>query len=303
MKTLIAGASGLVGSALVAALRGSGHEVHRLVRRAAAAPDEIPWHPERRELEPPHIHGMDAVINLSGENVGAGRWTAARRERILRSRIDATATLVKAMAAAARKPSVFLSASAVGFYGDRGDEVLTEAAGVGQGFLPEVCLAWETHAEGASRSGVRTVLTRFGVVLAPNGGALAKMLPLFRAGFGGRLGHGRQWMSWIAIEDVVGALMHCLTNPVCRGPINVVAPDPVTNADFTAALARVLQRPAVLPAPAWALRAVLGRMADEALLASTRPVPEKLLKSGYLFRQPDLDEALGSVLRLAAVIG
>lgn len=293
MRILLAGASGLIGGALVPALRAAGHEPVRLVRRPAAAPDEIVWDPARGEVDWPKLGAIDAIVNLAGENVGASRWTAARRESIFRSRVDATRTLVALIAKLPRKPAVFISASAVGFYGDRGDERLDERAPIGRGFLPEVCLAWETHAEGAARAGVRTVLLRFGVVLANGGGALAKMLPVFRLGLGGRLGSGRQWMSWIALTDAVGAVQHALATAELSGPVNVVAPGEVTNAEFTAALGRVLGRPTVFPVPAFALRLAVGQgMADEALLASTRAVPAKLAASGFVFRQGELEPAL-----------
>jgi uncharacterized protein (TIGR01777 family) len=298
MKIVIAGASGLVGFALAPSLRAAGHEVFRLVRgRAARAADEIAWNPATGDIDQTRFQGAGAVINLAGENLGAGRWTAARRDRILRSRVDATQTLVAGMANLARKPEVFLSASAVGFYGDRGDEVLTEASAIGHGFLPEVCLAWETHAEGATRVGVRTVMLRFGMILAREGGALPKMLPLFRLGLGGRLGSGRQWMSWVGIEDVVGVVGHALRDSRSAGPVNVVAPNPVTNAEFARALARELRRPAVLPAPAFMLRLVLGRpMAEGALLSSLRAVPERLGELGYAFRHPTIASAFHAVL-------
>ena len=297
MKIIIAGASGLIGSALVPALRAAGHEVWPLVRRAAQVENEIAWNPATGEIDAARLAGADAIVNLAGENVGAGRWTEARRESILRSRVDATRTLVVSMARLPRKPSVFLSASAIGFYGDRGDEVLTETSAIGHGFLPEVCLAWETHAEGAARAGVRTALLRFGVVLAPGGGALAKMLPLFRLGLGGRLGSGQQWMSWIGLADVVGAVQHALNDDRCAGPMNLVAPGAVTNAEFTTTLARVLRRPAILPAPAWALRLALGRaLADEALLASAHATPKRLHEMGYAFRYPTLEAALRAVI-------
>lgn len=296
MNIVVAGASGAVGGALVPALRVSGHHVRRLVRHAAGAPDEIAWDPARAELDVRALEGTDAVINLSGENIAAGRWTAARRERILRSRVDATRTLVTAVTRLSRPPQVFLNASAVGCYGDRGDEELTEASELGYGFLPEVCLIWETNAEAAARAGIRTALLRFGVVLTREGGALAKMLPLFRLGLGGRLGTGRQWMSWIAIDDVVGALEHVLRDAGCAGPLNFVAPGAVTNLEFTRTLARVLRRPAIVPAPAWALRLAFGRMADEALLASTLARPERLAARDYTFRYPELEPALRAVL-------
>jgi uncharacterized protein (TIGR01777 family) len=285
----------LVGSALVPALRASGHDVYRLVRRVPSASDEIPWNPAHSDLAPAALAGTDAIINLAGENVGAGRWTAARRERILRSRVEATRTLAAAAKQLSAAPSVFLSASAVGFYGDRGDDVLTESSPMGIGFLPEVCLAWETHAEAAARAGIRTAYLRFGMILAGQGGALAKMLPLFRLGLGGRLGPGTQWMSWVSLPDAVGAIQHALVTPACAGPLNIVAPDPVPNATFTATLAHVLRRPAFLPAPAWALRLALGRMADEALLASLRAQPAALRRTGYAFQHPTLEAALQAV--------
>lgn len=294
MRIVIAGSSGLVGSALLPALRESGHDVFRLVRgRAVRAPDEIAWDPVRNEVDRDRLEGVEAVINLAGENLGAGRWTAVRREAIRQSRVQATRTLISAIGRMKRRPAVLLNASAVGIYGDRGDEVLTEASARGRGFLPEVCLAWETHAGAAAPLGVRTAFLRFGIILAPEGGALAKMLPLFRAGLGGRLGSGEQWLSWIAIDDVVGVIVHALRDARCTGPINVVAPGAVTNAEFTAALADALGRPAFLPVPTWALRAVVGRgMADEALLASTRAAPQRLSEAGYAFRYPTIGPAL-----------
>lgn len=295
-RILIAGASGMVGRALGPLLETQGHQVVRLVRGRTETAGTLYWNPAAGELDAEKMEGFDAVVNLAGENVGAGRWTAARREAILRSRIDTTKTLVMAMAKLARKPEVFVNASAVGFYGERGDEELTEESAIGLGFLPEVCLVWETHAEGAARAGIRTALMRFGVVLSPEGGALAKLLPLFRAGLGGRVGHGRQWMSWVSLDDAVGAIYHALMEPRCAGPVNVVAPEAVTNAEFSAMLGRVLHRPAVLPVPALALRAVFGEMADATLLASTRAMPARLLGTGYSFRQGALEAALRSGL-------
>lgn len=296
MKVVIAGGSGLIGGALVPALRAAGHEVRRLVRRAAGGADELSWDPAAGRLSPPDLEGVEVVINLAGENIAGGRWTAGRRERILRSRVDATRTLVAAMAAVARPPRVFLSASAVGYYGDRGDEMLTESSESGTGFLPGVCLAWETHAAGAAQRGTRSVFLRFGVVLTAEGGVLAKMLPLFRAGLGGRLGDGQQWMSWIGIEDALGAIAHAMTDGRITGPCNLVAPGVVTNVEFTRTLARVLGRPAVLPVPGWALRLAVGRMADEALLGSTRAVPRRLQETNYRFRHESLEPALRAAL-------
>lgn len=291
-RVLIAGASGLLGRTLTAFLQTQGHTVVRLVRRAAVNEGEVSWDPASGILEPAALEGIDSIVNLSGENVGAGRWTGARRERIMRSRVDATRTLVVAMQKMRRKPEVFVSASAVGFYGDRGDDWVDESSRIGHGFLPEVCLAWETHAEGAARAGVRTVVLRLGVVLTPAGGALAKMLPVFRVGLGGRVGNGRQWMSWVGPDDAVGALYHAMIDPRCRGAVNVVAPEAVTNATFAATLGRVLGRPALLPVPAFALHAVFGEMADGTVLGSTRVKPRRLTETGYVFRQPTLEGAL-----------
>lgn len=297
MKIIVAGGSGFIGSALISALLAAGHQVCPLVRREPTIPAEIPWDPGAGEIDLAALGNADAFINLAGENIAGGRWTQKQRERILRSRVDATRTLVLAIGRLERKPRVFLSASAVGFYGDRGDETLTEASGVGQGFLPEVCLAWETHAEGASRQGIRTVLLRFGVVLAAGGGALAKMLPVFRLGLGGKLGHGNQWMSWISHTDAVGAICHALEDTRLEGAVNVVAPNPVTNAEFTHALARALKRPAVFTVPAGALRLCFGQMATETLLTSERVIPGRLNGTGYRFRHPTLEEALRASLQ------
>lgn len=296
MRILVAGASGMMGRALVPFLQTQGHTVVQLVRRAAVGEEEVQWNPAAGELDAAKLAGVDAVINLSGENVGAGRWTTARRENILQSRIATTRTLVTTVANMARKPAVFVNASAVGFYGERGDEELSEESAIGVGFLPEVCLIWETHAEGAARAGIRTVLLRFGVVLSPAGGALAKLLPLFQAGLGGRVGEGKQWMSWVGIDDAVGAIYHALVESRCAGAMNIVAPGAVTNGEFAAILGRVVRRPAVLPVPAGGLRMVFGEMADATLLASTRAVPGRLVGTGYAFRQATLEVALRAVL-------
>lgn len=296
MRILITGASGMIGDAIIPFLRMQGHQVLRLVRRSGKNETEIFWNPARGELDTAKLEGIDAVIHLAGENVGGGRWTAARRERIMRSRVDTTRTLVLALAKLQRKPAAFISASAVGFYGERGDAVLDERDPIGHGFLPQVCLAWETHAEGAARLGIRTVLMRFGVVLSPKGGALAKMLPVFRCGAGGRMGSGRQWMSWISIDDAVGAIYHVLLDQRCAGPVNAVSPQPRCNNEFAATLGGVLRKPARLPVPATILRAAFGRMADETILTSIRVAPTKLRETGYTFRHPDLETALRHVL-------
>ena len=281
---------------LTDALRAAGHRVRPLVRRAAQSADEISWDPAAGKLDPAQLAGTDAVINLAGENISAGRWTAARRERILRSRVDSTRTLVVAIREMSSRPAVFISASAVGYYGDRGDVLLTEASLIGHGFLPEVCLAWETHAQGAARLGVRTAILRFGVVLDGHGGALTKILPVFRLGFGGRLGSGRQWMSWIASDDVAGVVLQALTDSRFSGAFNLVGPQCVTNTEFTAMLARVVERPANFPVPRVVLRLLFGAMADEALLASTRAQPQRLEQLGYSFRHPTLESALRAAL-------
>ena len=295
-RILIAGGSGLVGRALEAFLQTQGHRVVRLVRRPARGDSERTWNPSAGSIDPVALAGIDAVVNLAGESIAAGRWSAARRDAILRSRIDATRTLVAAIARAAVKPAVLLNASAVGIYGDCGDAVLPEAGAPGGDFLAEVCRVWEAEAQRAADQGVRPVLLRFGVVLTPAGGALGKLLPLFNAGLGGRVGRGTQWMSWVSCDDVVGAIYHALLEPRCRGPLNVVAPEPVTNSEFTQTLARTLHRPAVLPVPAIVLRAVFGEMADATLLASTRVVPAALLATGYRFRHPQLAAALADGL-------
>ena len=296
MNVVIAGASGFIGEAVVRALRDQEHEVLRLVRRGAERSDEAAWAPAKGQLDPRVVSGVDAVINLAGENIAGGRWSKARRTRLLQSRVEATATLVGAMARAAAKPRVLLNASAVGFYGDRGDEVLTEASAAGDGFLTEVCRAWETEAAKATALGVRTVFLRFGTVLDRDGGALARMLPLFRLGLGGRLGGGRQWMSWVHRDDVVRVIEHALHDERLAGVVNVVSPEPVRNADFTAALGRALRRPTPLPAPAFALHAAFGALADEALLGSTRARPVRLEEHGYRFRFPTLDAALADIV-------
>lgn len=296
MTVVVAGASGLVGRALVAKLAGQGHRVHKLVRRPAAAPDEYRWDPATGECDPALLSEADAVINLAGENLASGRWTATRREAILRSRTDTTRTLVAAMGRSTRRPALFINASATGIYGNRGDEVLTESSASGTGFLVDVCRAWEEPLATAAQLGIRTVALRTGVVLTPTGGALAKMLPAFRCGVGGRLGSGRQWMSWIALDDLVGAIEFLLTHPACAGPINAVAPQPVTNADFTTALGRALGRPTVFPVPAFMLRLLFGQMADEALLSSAQAVPKALLDVGFEFRQGAIETALRELL-------
>ena len=296
MNIVVAGASGFVGRSLVPQLVAAGHVVRTLVRRSTRGPGEISWRPEQGELAGEALAGADVVINLAGENIAGGRWTSRRRERILRSRVEATRTLVVAMGKMSRPPRAFLSASAVGFYGDSGDELLTEASPIGHGFLPEVCLAWETHAEGAARKRIRTVLLRFGMVLGREGGALGKQLPFFRLGLGGPLGNGRQWVSWVAMDDLVAAVLLAIDDERLKGPVNVVSPAPVRNVDLAQTLGRVLGRPAALPAPAWALHLAFGDMAGEVLLASNRVRPWRLEQAGFKFSQPELEPAVRSIL-------
>jgi len=293
LRVAITGASGLIGRGLAAFLASGGHSVLRVVRRPPG-PGEIGWDPALGRIDAAGLEGCDAVVHLAGENVASGRWTKTRRRRIRESRRQGTTLLADAIAALGRKPRVLLSASAIGIYGSRGDEVLTEqsAAAPPGGFLADICREWEAATEPARQAGTRVALPRFGVVLSPAGGALRMMLPVFRAGAGGPVGSGRQWTSWISVEDVIGAVHHALFTDALRGPFNVVGPAPVTNSEFTHRLGRVLGRPAVLPAPAFALRLIFGEMADETILASLRVLPERLLASHYVFRHPTLESAL-----------
>ncbi|MBL8898325.1 MAG: TIGR01777 family oxidoreductase [Planctomycetes bacterium] len=296
-RVLISGASGLVGQALAAALRARGDTVASLVRRAPSSPLEIPWDPRGGWLDPDHLRGFDAVVHLAGENVGAGRWTAARRAAIASSRIEGTRLLATSLCAANAEPPPFVAASATGFYGDRGEERLDEASAPGAGFLAETCVAWEAQAEPLRARGGRVVHLRTSLVLARKGGALAKMLLPFRLGLGGRIGSGRQWWSWIALEDLVAIYLRSLDEPSWSGPINATAPEPVTNLQFTRALGSALHRPTIFPLPAFAARLMLGReMANELLLASARVEPRFLAQHGFAFRYPELGAALRAVL-------
>lgn len=294
LKVLISGSSGLVGSALLSALRAASHDVKRLVRGAVSAPDQISWNPAGPP-PPGSVSGFDAVIHLAGESI-ATRWTEAKKRRIVDSRVPATQHLASALAKAQQRPPVFICASAIGYYGDRGDESLREDSPSGEGFTAELCRQWEAAAQSAAAAGIRAVQIRTGIVLSAAGGALAKMLLPFRMGLGGNIGNGRQWMSWIDLLDEVGAIQHLLTNDSISGPVNMVSPNPVRNADFTTTLASVLHRPAIFPMPAFVARLAFGQMADELLLASQRVQPAKLVSSGYQFQHPDLPTALQSIL-------
>lgn len=297
MKILVSGASGLIGSALVPVLTASGHDVIRLVRSQPAAGEAaVRWDPEAGTLDAAGLEGLDAVVHLAGENLAEGRWTAEKKRRIRESSVKGTRLLCEALAGLARPPRVLVSASAVGYYGDRGDELLTKESPPGSGFLAAVARDWEAAAEPARRAGIRVVHPRMGPVLTPAGGVLAKMLPPFQAGLGGRVGSGRQYVSWIAVDDLLDAMLHLLATEALRGPVNMVAPRPVTNAEFAATLGRVLGRPAVLAVPAFAARLALGEMADEVLLASARVTPVRLAASGYRFRYPELEGALRHLL-------
>jgi hypothetical protein len=296
MQIAIAGGSGLIGSALTPFLTTGGHQVRKLVRGRPATPDEIAWDPAAGKIDGARLAGCDAVVNLAGEGIASRRWTKAQKERIRSSRVESTALLARTLAGLNPRPRVWVCASAIGFYGDRGEERLDEASHAGEGFLPDVCRQWEAATAPAADAGIRVVRLRFGVVLSPAGGALAKMLPPFRMGVGGRLGDGRQYMSWIALDDVVGAIHHTLMHDTLAGAVNAVAPHPATNLEFTKTLGRVLHRPTIFPMPAAAARLAFGEMADALLLASARVYPARLLESGYAFRCPQLEAALRHLL-------
>lgn len=300
MKIAIAGASGLIGRALAADLTGDGHQVIRLVRHLTQAPDQVRWDPLAANggLDPAALSGTDAVVNLAGAPIASGRWTAARKAELRASRIQGTASLAAAMAAASQPPPVLLCGSAIGWYGDTGDRLADESAPAGQGFLAGLVRDWEAAAQQARTAGIRVVSLRTGVVLARGGGMLPRLTPLFRLGMGARLGTGRQYLSWITLSDEVRAIRFLLEHDL-DGPVNLTAPAPVTNAEFTTALGRALGRPAALRVPAPVLRAGLGEAAGE-LLASQRVAPARLLAAGFAFRHPDIDTALAAALGQAA---
>ncbi len=293
-RILLSGASGMVGSALRAELDSRQASVTQLVRRVPQTAGELQWNPAAAITiaDTGPIEGLDAAIHLSGANLSARRWTPAYRREMAASRVDSTRALATLLAGLRRPPRALLVASAIGIYGDRGDEVLDESSAPGAGLLADLCRAWEAASAPAVAAGIRVVHLRFGVVLAPGAGALAMMLPIFRLGIGGRLGSGKQWMSWVSLTDLVAAVRFLLESPSLHGAVNVSSPEPVTNAMFTGSLARQLHRPALLAVPAFALRLALGPMADEALLSSARVLPRKLVDAGFRFAQPSIDKAL-----------
>jgi uncharacterized protein (TIGR01777 family) len=297
MKVLVSGSSGLVGTALCRALQADGHSAVSLVRPGSPArAGDVRWDPTTGELDLAAAEGAAAVVHLAGASIAGGRWNEGRKRVLRDSRVDATRRLVTALGKLKARPAVLVSASAIGYYGDRGDEELTEQSAPGNDFLAQVARDWEAEAFRAEQAGIRTVCLRFGVILAANGGALAKMLPPFRMGVGGRIGSGQQWMSWLTLEDAVGMVRHALDDAKLRGPVNGVAPSPARNADFTRALGQAVHRPTIFPMPAFAARLAFGEMADALLLSSQRVVPERLQAAGYVFRHPNLPGALQAVL-------
>lgn len=296
MNVLISGATGLVGSALTRELEAAGHSVVSLTR-GPAGPKRIHWDPQSGQLNPAELESVDAVVHLAGESIASGRWTAEKKARIRDSRVRGTALLAQTLANLPRPPRVLVSASAIGYYGSRGDEILTEASSSGTGFLAEVCRDWERATAPAEQAAMRVAYLRFGVILSRNGGALRQMLLPFKLGLGGRIGDGRQYMSWIALDDTTAAVRHVLDHESIRGGVNVVTPNPVTNYEFTKALGRALRRPTIFPMPAFAARLAFGEMADELLLSSARVEPGRLRESAFTFRYPLLEEALEHTLK------
>lgn len=287
----------MVGTSLAAALREAGHSPINVTRRTPeGASKSIVWNPAGGLKDPSQLESVDTIVHLAGENIAAGRWTVKLKDRIRRSRIDGTRNLVKSLSAISKRPKTLISASAIGYYGDRGATVLNEDASVGKGFLAELCRDWEHESQAASDLGLRVVNVRIGVVLSSKGGALAKMLLPFKLGAGGIIGSGKQYWSWIGLHDLVRVLMFCIENEALHGPLNAVSPNSMTNYDFTKGVGRVLHRPTIFPMPAFAAKLALGEMAEELLLASARVTPEKLQANGFEFDYPDLDSCLRSEL-------
>lgn len=298
MKILISGSSGLIGSALTPYFINKGHDVSKLIRKRLSRKDnEIYWEPQRNEIDASKLEGYDAVVHLSGENV-FGLWTSKKKQEIKDSRVKSTTLLCDTLSKLEMKPRLLACASAIGFYGDRGDEVLNEESSAGTGFLTEVTKKWEAVTEIAFKNGIRVINLRIGAVLSPKGGALGKMLLPFQLGLGGRVGSGKQYISWISIDDVCGSIYHTIITDSLKGPVNIVSPNPVTNIEFTKALGRVLNRPTILSIPSFLLKSLVPEMAEEVLLSSTRVAPLRLLSTGYSFQYPSLDGALRHVLGL-----
>ncbi|MGW3633431.1 TIGR01777 family oxidoreductase [Streptomyces sp. NPDC005122] len=295
-RVVIAGASGLIGSALTRSLTADGYEVVRLVRRAPRARSEVRWDPEGRGVDAGALAGCAAVVNLAGAGVASRRWTESYKRTIRESRVRGTTVLAQAVASLDERPAVFVNGSAIGFYGDTGERAVDESAPAGDGFLPSVCVAWEGAAAAARQAGVRTVLARTGLVVAREGGAWGRLFPLFKAGLGGRMGDGRQYWSFISVHDEVAAIRHLIDTPSLSGPVNLTAPQPLTNREITAAMGRVLRRPTVLAAPAGVLRVALGDMSGD-ILGSQRVLPGRLLESGFTFTFPSIEDTLRAALR------
>jgi len=293
-RILVSGVSGPIGAALLPSLRTSGWSVVRLVRGTAAGAGQVAWDPAA-PLAPESVSGFDAVIHLAGESI-LGRWTAAKKEKIRNSRVAGTLNLAQALARAEDKPKVLVCGSAIGYYGDRGDEALSEGSTAGTGFLADTCQEWEEATTAAVQADIRTAHLRTGIVLSPKGGALGAMLLPFKLGLGGRTGNGQQWMSWIDVQDMVGAIHHILKNDLIQGPVNMVAPKPVRNAEFAATLASVLSRPAIFPMPAFVVKTVFGEMGEDLLLSSQKVEPGRLISSGYPFRYRELRASLEGLL-------
>ena len=293
-RILVSGVSGPIGAALLPSLKTRGYKVTRLVRGPITGEDQIAWNPAQM-IPPESVSGFDAVIHLAGESI-VGRWTTEKKLKIRDSRVVGTRNLARALARTKNKPQVFICSSAIGYYGDRGNELLNEQSAPGSGFLADVCREWEAATKAAADAGIRTVQMRTGVVLSPKGGALGKMLTPFKMGVGGRIGSGRQWMSWIHVQDMVGAIHH-IVNGDLQGPVNMVAPKPVTNAEFTQTLASVLSRPAIFPMPAFVVKLAFGEMGETVLLGSQRVEPAQLIGSGYQFRFRDLRASLKNLLQ------
>ncbi len=295
MKVAVTGSSGLIGSSLVSFLSEKNVTVIKILRENPKDND-ISWRPEDGDWDSAFAGGIDGIVHLAGENVASGRWTRVKKEKIRNSRIEGTKRLCEHILKLPTPPSVFVCASAIGYYGNRGMEFLNEISSRGSGFLPDVCLGWEEATEPVSKAGIRVVNVRFGIVLSKDGGALAKMLTPFKMGMGGKIGSGTQYMSWVAMDDVTGAIYHTLVTDSLKGPVNVTAPNPVTNKEFTNILGKAINRPAVMPMPAFAAKLAFGEMANDLLLASTKVAPKKLSDSGYEFQYPELKPALKHIL-------